>query len=165
MQMHLHYPSTYHCLMFHFSWSYNFCSKYIPIQFSNIVWIVSPFLGTSIDTWGRMSGKLCLQGNNLKEEVFLLLEIGQSTMNSPMKHWHVTMVSRWWHTKSSWHIQEIQLKGLTKQASNDLFAKHDGGLLSKPIQKAWNGPQMITLTAPNWFESISGVLDPFRGLF
>ena len=27
-----------------------------------------------------------------------------------------------------------------------------------------NGPQMIPPTAPDWFESISGVLDPFRGL-
>ena len=88
MQMHLHYPSTYHCLMFHFSWSYNFCSKYIPIQFSNIVWIVSPFLSTSIDTWGRMSGKLCLQGNDFTEKVFLLLEVCEPTMNLPMKHWH-----------------------------------------------------------------------------
>ena len=143
MQKHLHNPFANHCLMFHFhfSWSCNVCSEYIPFRFSNIVWIVSPFLGTSIDTWGRMSGKLCLQGNNLKEEVFLLLEIGQSTMNSPMKHWHVTMVSRWWHTKSSWHIQEIQLKGPTKQASNDLFANMMAVYFPNQFRKPEMGPK------------------------
>ena len=73
------------------------------------------------------------KGTTSKEKVFLLLEICKPTMNSPVKHWHVNMVSRWWHTKSSWHLQEIQEKGLTKQASNDLFAKHNDCLLSKPI--------------------------------
>ena len=72
MQLRLHYPSTNHCLMFHFhfSWSCNDCSEYIPFQFSNIVWIVSPFLSTSSDNWGRMSGKLCLQGNDFQRKGF-----------------------------------------------------------------------------------------------
>ena len=32
------------------------------------------------------------------------------------------------------------------------------------VKDPLNGPQMIPLTAPGWFESISGVLGPFRGL-
>ena len=34
----------------------------------------------------------------------------------------------------------------------------------KWVKVPWNGPQMIPPIAPDWFESISGVLDPFRGL-
>ena len=39
------------------------------------------------------------------------------------------------------------------------------GLLEAPkcVKDPWNTPKMIPPTAPDWFESISGVLDPFRG--
>ena len=36
--------------------------------------------------------------------------------------------------------------------------------IAKWVKDPWNGLQMIPPTAPDWFESISGVLDPFRGL-
>ena len=38
------------------------------------------------------------------------------------------------------------------------------GMAPKWVKDSGNGPQMIPPTAPDWFESISGVLDPFRGL-
>ena len=34
----------------------------------------------------------------------------------------------------------------------------------KWVKDPWSTPKMIPPTAPDWFESISGVLDPFRGL-
>ena len=77
----------------------------------------------------------------------------------------VCMLSKLRYWSVSWTLQDQPRPNSTKPGFILAMSGLQGHFRGfKDSLDKWNGTQIVPPTAPDWFESISGVPDPFRGL-